>query len=472
MKIPFVGPSYQARSLRVDAQRAVNCYLEQNPAGTTPLALYGTPGLTLRATVGTGPHRGQITQGGYDYVVSGSGVYRVDSNWSATLLGTLGTGSGIVGMATNGTEVLIVDGQRGWLATEDDLTLITDEDFPNGVTSAGYLDTFFLVGGDGSGQFYCNESPNTGSAWNGLDFATAEGNPDPIQRLLVDHREAWLVGKVTTEVYVNTGAADFPFERNGSVFIESGTPAPWSVVSMDNSLYMLGQDDTGAGVVYKIQGYNPVRVSTHAIETAIAGYTNITDAVGYSMLYHGHAWYVLSFPSANRTWVYDAATGSWFEWLYRNPNTNSLNRHRGLTHAYFGGKHLVGDWEDGKLYSLEDSVYTDNGDPILRLRATQSLDSDDGESIFYEQLVIEMETGVGLDTGQGSEPLLMMRYSNDSGRTWSNYKTKTIGASGRYGTRVKFGPTGAGRNRVWEISMTDPVAFVVVGASARATRGS
>jgi hypothetical protein len=471
MRIPFVGPSYQARSLRVDAQRAVNCYLEQDPAGTNPLALYGTPGLTLRATIGDGPHRGSITQGSYGYVVSGSNVYRLDSAYTATLLGVLDTSTGQVGMASNGTEVLIVDGVGGWLATESGLTEITDTDFPNGVTSCGFIDGFFVVGGDGTGQFYCNQTPNSGSAWNGLDFASAEGNPDPISRLVVDHREVWLVGTVTTEVYVNTGNADFPFERNGSVFIETGTAAPWSVVSMDNSLYMLAQDESGAGVVVRIQGYNPVRVSTHAIETAIAGYGDISDAVAYSMTYDGHAWYVLHFPTADHTWVFDAATQQWFEWLWRKPSTNTLHRHRGLTHLYFGRKHLVGDWESGKLYSLEDAVYTDNGDPILRLRASQTLDAPDGEQMFYEQIIVEMETGVGLATGQGSDPQLMLRYSNDGGRSWSNYKTRSMGGAGSYATRVKYGPTGAGRNRVWEISMTDPVPFVVVGANVRASKG-
>lgn len=467
MRIPFVGPSYQARSLRVDAQRAVNCYLEGSTSGKP--ALYGTPGLTLRATVGDGPHRGSCELDGVGIVVSGSEVYQVSPTLVVTLLGSIGTTDGMVGMASNGSEVLIVDGISGWLATKTTLTEISDPDFPTGVTSAGYVDGWFLVGGDGSGRFYMAENPNDGESWNGLDFASAERRADPIARLICDHAEAWLVGSQTVEVYTNTGNADFPFERNGSVFIEIGTPAPWSVVSMDNTLYMLGQDEAGAGMVYRIRSYNPERISTHAVETAMAGYT-LSDAVAYSVQWDGHLWYVLHFPTSNHTWLFDAATGLWSEWLYRNPATNEDERHRSCTHIYLGGRHLVGDWENGKLYSLEAEAYTDNGDPIRRLRAAQEIDSE-GQLVFYEELIVDMEAGVGLATGQGSDPLLMMRYSNDSGRTWSNEKTRTIGAAGRYGTRVKFGPTGAGRNRVWEVSMTDPVKFVIVDAFARASKG-
>jgi hypothetical protein len=407
--------------------------------------------------------------GGYSIVVSGPKVFRVSTVFGVTEIGTIGSSTGMVGMASNGSEVLIVDGVGGWLATSGTLTAISDVDFPTGVTSCGYIDGFYLVGGDGSGRFYINETPGTGSAWNGLDFASAERRPDPIARLIADHAEAWLIGTQTTEVYVNTGNADFPFERNGSIFIELGTPAPWSVVSMDNTLYMLGQDDSGSGMVYRIKSFNPERISTHAVETALSGY-ELSDAVAYSMQWDGHAWYVLHFPTSDHTWFFDASTGQWHEWLYRNPATNTDHRHRACTHVYFGGRHLVGDWENGKLYSLEEDVYTDNGDPIRRLRATQELDSE-GELMFYESLTVGMQTGVGIASGQGSNPLLMLRYSNDSGQTWSNEKSRPIGEAGRYGTRVKFGPTGAGRNRVWEVSMTDPVMFVITEAFARVTKG-
>ena len=181
MKIPFVGPSDQARSTNASAQRSVNCYLEMNNASPrAPIALYGTPGLSSAFTLPTVSIRGSAILGAFAIYVSGNGVYKVDSAYTATLLGSIGTSTGPVGITSNGTQVLIVDGVAGWLATTTTLTQITDVDFPAGVTSADFLDGYFIVAGDGTQLFYINEVPNQGSGWNGLDFGSAEGAPDDV----------------------------------------------------------------------------------------------------------------------------------------------------------------------------------------------------------------------------------------------------------------------------------------------------
>jgi hypothetical protein len=464
MQIPFVGPFNTARSLNASAQRSVNCYLEFD-RGTprAPVALYGTPGLVLKFTLGDAPCRGFIEQGVYRYQVAGDSVYRVATDYSAVLLGTIGTTSGRVSMASNGTEVLIVDGSSGWIATSSALTEIADSDFPDGVTVAGFQDGFFTVSGDGTGQVYWNETPNAGTNWNGLDFATAEGAPDATMGHIHAHRELWLFGEKTVELWTNTGDADSLFQRSGNTFLEVGCAARFSSAKADNTVFWLGQDERGGAMVFRAQGYNPQRVSNHAVETAIQGYSTISDAFAYTMQIAGHVWYVLTFPTADATWTYDASTDEWFEWLWRDPDTNELHRHRSNCHVYSNGEHLVGDWETGKVYALDLDTYTDNGDPIYRLRRTQTI-SKGGKEQFFGILEIDAETGVGLATGQGSDPQLMLRYSNDGGHSWSDIETASLGAAGEYDTKVRFDPSGSARNRVWELSMTDPVKFAIFGA--------
>jgi hypothetical protein len=260
---------------------------------------------------------------------------------------------------------------------------------------------------------------------------------------------------------VNTGTADFPFERSGNTFIEHGCAAAGTVAKLDNTVFWLGQDDRGGLVVWRAQGYTPTRISTHAIEHAIQGYGTFSDAFSYTYQQEGHAFYVLTFPTADKTWSYDVATGQWHERAWKEPNLNTLHRHRSNCHCYFDGKHLVGDFESGNVYEFDLDTNTDNGESILRLRATQTLDAPGANRVFYEYLQVDMESGVGSVT---LDPQLMLRYSNDGGHTWSNIKTKGIGKSGEYGKRVRFGPSGAGRNRVWEISMTDDAKFAVLGA--------
>ena len=474
MRVPFVGAAYEARSLNADAQRAVNVYLEMdNGNPRAPVALYGTPGMIRRFTLGNSPVRGAIRQGPLSYWVAGNSVYKVSGSgttYTATLLGVIGTSSGQVGMASNGTQVLIVDGNKGWIATSTTLAEITDVDFPDTVTRCAFQDGYFIVAGDGTQKFYINETPNTGTLWNGADFASAEGAPDNTIGIISDHRELWLFGSTSAEVWVNTGNADFPFERSGNTFIEHGCAAAGSIEKLDNTVFWLGEDDRGGAVVFRAQGYNPTRISTHALEMAMQGYSTVSDAFAYTYQMEGHAFYVLTFPTANVTWVYDVSTGYWNQWSWRNPSTNVLNRHRSNCHVYFNGEHLVGDFETGEVYALDLDTFSDDGDPIIRIRTTQTMNAE-GLRMFFDSLQVDMETGVGLATGQGSAPLLMLRYSDDGGHSWSDIRTASVGAVGAYGVRALFRRLGMGRNRTWEISMTDPVKFCVLGAFAQVSKG-
>jgi hypothetical protein len=470
--IPFVGASYQARSLNADAQRALNCYIELDQASPrAPMALYGTPGLRKVATASAGLGcRGAITESGYAWLVIGNYVYRMDTSYNLTSLGTIGTSSGPVGLASNGLELLIVDGVAGWVVNvaAATLTQITDVDFPNGVRRATYQDGYFIVTGNDSEQFFISQLLNGGS-WNGLDTESAQGSPDNTIGVISDHRELWLFGDTSAEIWVNTGNADFPFERTGNAFVEEGCASAATVVKCDNTIFWLGADQRGAGIVWRANGYTPMRISTHAVETAFAGYT-LSDAWAMSYQQEGHSFFVLSFPTDGKTWVFDSATQLWHERGYRDTTTGEIGQWRGAGHCMLGGLHIVGDYADGRIYVLDLDYYLDDTDPIVRLRASQT-QAQLQNRLFFNSLQVDMETGVGLVTGQGSDPQLMMRYSNDGGYTWSSLKTATVGLLGEYGARCRFNRLGAGRNRVWEISMSDPVKFAVLGAIVDAEEG-
>jgi hypothetical protein len=342
-----------------------------------------------------------------------------------------------------------------------------------------------------------------GSSVDPLDFASAEGSPDGLVAVNVDHREAWLFGTDSVEVWYDVGGTDFPLQRIQGAFNEIGCVAAFSIAKLDNSLFWLGTDARGQGIVYKANGYTGQRVSTHAIEYAIAQYGNISDALAYTYQQEGHGFYVLTFPSANATWVYDAATQAWHE---RAGLVNGqFTRHRSNCQCNFDGNTVVGDFENGNIYTFDLDVYADNGQEQKWLRSWRALPTglNNLKRTAHHSLQLDAETGVGLNgltigenvylTTEDGNPLItennefilssigaiptqppqaMLRWSDDGGHTWSNEHWTSMGRIGEYGHRTiwrRLGMTLKLRDRVYEVSGTDPVKIAIVGAELQAS---
>jgi hypothetical protein len=461
-KFPIVGQAYVARSINQSAERCINCYAEMGQDGQLG-ALYGTPGTKTVEDCGADPIRGMIVAGDSLWVVSGNNLFVKKPGNLISAIGTLNTDNGFVSMATSPTEIIIVDGNSGYIVNiiTSIFLPITDTDFPAGVTHVTYLDGYFIVSGNGTGQFFINENPNDGFNWNGTEFATAEGSPDNSVAIIANHRELWIFGTDSVEVWINTGNATFPFERSTNVFIEHGIGAPWSLEQLDNTLFWLGSDSRGNKIIYRANGYVPERISTHAIENSLNNYSDVGDAFAFSYQQEGHYFYVLTFPTGDETWVYDVSTGGWHQRAWLDINSGSLHYWRANCHAFFNGEHLVGDTQSGKVLKLDLNNYTDNDNPIKRIRTTS--DINDRQLLqFFSMFQVQMETGIG--NYACPDPQLMLRYSDDAGHTWSYERTTTVGQVGMYSGRAMWWRLGYGRNRVWEISMTDPVKFAVLGA--------
>ena len=476
MKSPILGSSYVARSVNAADNRMVNLYPEMVPEGGKEAAfLTRCPGLLRKSSVGTGPIRGMWPIKGSMYAVSGTGFYKVEvygrTRLKGTLIGTV-TGTGPVSMSDNGTQIFIACNPDGFIynTTTEVFAQITDPDFPGAVT-VGYLDGYFVFNEPNSSRVWVT-SLLDGLSIDPLDFASAEGDPDGLVSLIVDHREAWLFGTNSIEVWYDAGLADFPLQRIQGAFNEIGCAAPYSVAKLDNGLFWLGSDARGRGIVYRANGYTGQRISTHAIEWQIQEYSDISDAIGYTYQQDGHAFYVLIFPTAQTTWVYDVATQAWHEragW-----SNGEFVRHRSNCQVVFNNEVLVGDFENGNIYAYDLNDYTDNGDVQKWLRSWRALPTgqNDLKRSSQHNLQIDCESGVGTNTGQGIDPQMMMRWSDDGGHTWSNEHWLPIGKIGEYFRRViyrRLGMTLKLRDRVYEISGTDPVKITIMGAQLYVT---
>jgi hypothetical protein len=276
-------------------------------------------------------------------------------------------------MADNGIVVMLVTGPEGFVidTATDTVTQIVDPAF-TGADTVTFIDGYFVFNKPGTGQFQITSL--YGTTIDPLDFATAEGAPDLLLSVLSDHRELWLFGETTTEVFFNSGNTDFPFERIQGAFLEQGCAAKFSPAKLDNSVYWLTHDANGNGTVQKAQGYQPARVSDHALEFALQRMPRIDDAIAYTYQQDGHSFYVLNFPAAQQTWAYDAATQLWCERAWRDPVDAQLKRQRQHYQMFFNDRQVVGDWENGNLYVMSLDFYTDNGDLVPALRREHQQD--------------------------------------------------------------------------------------------------
>jgi hypothetical protein len=388
-------------------------------------------------------------------VVSGTSLYTTDVNKVSTLRGSIGT-PGAIDMAENGSAVIVVNPPNAYYWNGTTFAQITDVDFP-GAIAVDFLDNYFLFVEPDSGRFFCADL-GSATAFNALNFATAEGSPDNLVGLKVDHRQAVLFGLTSIEIWENTGAAGFPFERVINGFLEIGCFNGRLIAKQDNSLFWVANDYT----VRRLDGNTPVRVSTHAIEQFL---TTVTMGSGKAYAYSqdGHLFVCLHFPEG--TVVYDCTTREWHE-----RQTYGRSDWIAQYHASVFGLEIVGDSTSNRIGYFDASTYTEWGE-TQRMEWTYQPVYGDGKRAFHDNLEIVMETGVGLTTGQGSAPEIMLYRSDDGGTTWNSHPNKSIGAIGNYRTRVRWHGMGSAEQRVYRGAISDPVKVAITDTQLQVRGG-
>lgn len=468
ISFPLAINSYQARSGLLSSERLVNMYAETSPAEAPfNYALYGTPGLKPWVDLGVfNPIYGIEKMGDDIYVVCGVTVYKVDSNKTVTTIGTMSVTPGRVMMTNNATQVtiLVESGQAFYCtSTAGSLTEITDSDY----VSSGSVDTvdgFTMFTNLESRRFQISELNQTDS-YLALDFEDVLSNSSDLVRVASNNLEAWFFKKDITLVYYNSGSGTFPFARKNGVLIQKGCAAKHSVATMDNSFFFLGNDK----VVYGTSGYTPIPLSTHAISKEIESYGDVSDAFGFTYIQEGHKFYNITFPTANKTWTYDLTTKSWHERESLDSNKQT-KEWRANCHVLFNDLNIVGDNACGKLYELDLDTYDEDGTTLIS-KVVSVTQFDEYRRDGVTQLALVMDTGVGINSGQGKEPEIMLRTSIDGAKTWSSEMKQPLGEQGNYEAEVCWNRIAYGRSLIMELAISDPVKRSIVGSFIEVTRG-
>lgn len=475
--IPLAGSPYDTRDPIRAARRCINLYPEKNGQDEPfPYRHWPTPGLRLLGTAPNGaPVRCEYTASNGDlYVIAGAAVYYVGPDYVFNQLGSVAEKITPASMADNGLCIMIVDGSAaGYVIDMASRAFggVSDSAF-YGADRVDYIDTYFVLNRPGTNQMYITRSVvtfamlTTGGGFDPLDIAAKTGGPDQLQTVIVKHREVWLIGSLTSEPWYDAGAPDFAFAAIPGAFIDHGCVARYSVARQDVSVFWLSRDREGQGIVVRTDGYEPKRISTHGIEADIRTYSRIDDAIGFCLQFQGHAFYILTFPSADKTWGFDLSAENsaeaWSEWAWMD-NNGQLHRHRANCHTFAYGQNIVGDWQNGNLYALDPAVFDDVGRPIRRVRTFPHIQSG-GNQVSYTRFILDVQVGSDASGGVLGPPEIALRYSGDRGANWSDPLINTLGAAGEYWTQVDWYQLGCGRDYVFEVSYSAPVSAPIGGA--------
>jgi len=497
----------------------VNLYQEKNPEDApVKITHYPTPGKTL---LGTAPAGGMVrglwlASSGDLYAVANGSVYYVSPSWAFTLLGTIFEQATPVSMSDNGTTLVLVDGTpNGYqidLTTRVMTPISAATNSPPSGSEAVYafyggnrvefLDTFLVLNQPSSPSFYCTYSNEV--VFDSTYFADKRGFSDNLVTIAIVQREIWLIGEVTTEIWFDAGGTAFPFQILPGPFIEHGCVALYSIAKAGGALFWLSQDFQGTTIVLRGFGYAAVRISTHAIEQELSTYSSVVDAVGFTYQQQGHVFYVLTFPSADRTWVYDESCALWHERGWFDSN-GVQHRDRANCAVFAYGVNVCGDWQNGNLYKFDLNNYTDNGQPIPRIRSFPHI-LDDGKRVFYQRFVADMQVGTAVNTfnnpqflpdtlttdttnlvlttdGPNPTPLsvdggvtvaqyfnppagteIRLRWSDTRGASWGQYVVRGLGATGEFLTQPQWRRLGMARDRVFELEWSAPLPTALNGA--------
>ncbi len=480
----FVGPSYTAYSPNVADEECINLFAEtiESPGAQTQRSYYGTPGLASFIEFDGGPSRGGINTGSRVFEVAADTLYEIFSDGTKTSRGTVSNDGNAVSMAFSNIQFMIVGAGSAYCYTLATDTLVdVTADLAGLPIKVKYSDGYFTVIFQNSNKFQIS-APLDGTSWPGIQVNAVSVFAENIVSIEISHRELWVLGQFHAQPYQNTGS-DNIYDVIPGALIETGALATFGTGNLDNTVFWVSEDERGARQVWRANGYSPARVSTHAVEYDLTTMGDISGMVAYSYQDMGHLFWVIYIPGSQWSWTFDVAEGLWHKRATWIPETATWEPHPSWNHISAFGKHLVGDWQTGNLYEIKmaydtgGGIYafvTDNGATIRRVRRSPTT-MKELERIYFSELKVQFATGLGpqppLTDGNGDprQPEAILRWSDDSGNTWSNEQVRGCGFAGQYSTFVRWNRLGETRyGRVFELTLSDPVPWIITDAFMKA----
>ena len=472
----FVGPSYEAPSIVAADDQTINLIPAKIESGTgagnAQYVFDPSPGFNPCVDTGHGACQGSYEINGFCYMAVGGELVSVDASVpSFADLATIPGVGEVVSITSNGDaghQLMLARAgtSSGGTLSWYDLTAHTSGTISSVIGSTVvFLDGYFIALDNLTSTIHVSALED-GTSWDPDDAAQRNDFPDNWRTLIVKQLELWLFGSESTSVYYNDPTSTFPFVPNTNVSIMRGINAPNSLQLLQGSPVWLADDLT----VRYAQGYTPVRISTHAVEFSIGQQPSPAAADGAVYNLQGHAFYVLTFPPAGDSggvsWVYDLTSGLWHQVGTYDAGTDNFGIWPAIYATTSAGFQIVGSRTDGKIYFMQPSHATefDATTGITRRRRAPQLVSGDLDRVIYDKFQLFMEVGLAPASGPGSTPTVLLQYSNDGGQTFNAGVTRSVGLHNAFNARVIWRNLGQGRQRVFQITMRDPIPWRLVDA--------
>lgn len=475
----FCGPSNPTQSVLADAERTINWYVEavQSPAAPTGAALYPIPGQTAFVSVPEVGTRALFSMNDRCFGVVAGTFYEFFATRTATARGTVAQDSNPATICANGpvgNQLGITSGGNWYNYDLGTNTLSAVAALAGKATQGGMKDGYFLCFDVNTGTVFVS-ALNDGTSWNTVtSYFQRSIAPDPWKAMIVGNPEIYMLGEQTSEAWYDAGASPQPFAPILSSFMQYGTPAPFAAGMTGDALTFLSRDKNGQAQVFQARGYVPVPISNYAVEGALQDFARTATIDDAELLVYqdlGHLFAAFGFPTADATWCVDLSGGSlWHERGRWVPNSREFQAWRPRVHCYAFGQHLVGDRATGTISYLDnDSATEADGSVVRRVRIGPPLWASTRQRIQISRFQLQVDTGLGVKSGQGSDPMVMFSSSMD-GRTWTPERLASAGKRGQYGKKVFWTRCGSSE-KVWmpQISVSDPIPWRLSGAEIDGT---
>lgn len=469
--LPFVGGAYTGKRKSLNGQRCVNCFpVVDKQDGKSVLSLDGIPGNVEYLDLGTASEvRGLWTANDSLYAVSDGHLYEINTTPAATDEGAVGAGTGPVGFANDATYMFIADPAAGtsYLYTFATDALVASDLAATPTGQVGFLDTYILVAQADSEIFWWCDVGDP-STWTGTNYSSADAKADELVTIFILDRQIWMFGVDGIEVWYNDGST--PFSRIPGSFMATGCGAADSVASYVDTVFWLSGGRQGQRqVLVADQNYQPQPISTSQIDYQLSTYSTVSDAIGVCYEQEGHPFYVITFPTEGKTWAYDISTGYWHERERWIDATSTAWRWRANCYAYFDGKHLIGDYDNGKIYELDMTDYQDDCETLRWIRETQYAHN---KRLKVRMDALDLDFNFGetvLAVGDGSDPVVSLQISVNGGQNYGNSRLRSLGKIGEFGNdamRARWRRLGSRRTRTFRATITDPIPRSLIAAHA------